>query len=188
MTDQELSSLGERLYGAIIAAQLSEPALEDLANAISTRRPWTNLGERTKIAVFVVATQLADMDGDSSEAVIEEVVVGPPPPVDVADEEANSAGHTASELSADAAVGNPLGGHDAFDDAEAAPAEDAGRSIHQEALEADTTTAPAARAGENLKPKASEEAVDEEDNDSGDDDLEGERSEVVTKSRGDSSS
>lgn len=188
MTDQELSSLGERLYGAIIAAQLSEPALEDLANAISSRHPWTNLGERTKIAVFVVATQLAEMAGDSGGAVIEEDVVGPPPPVDVTDEGAGTASQTASDLSADAAAGDPFGGHDAFDEAEDDPAVDAGTSIRQEAHKADTTTASAAHGAESLTLKSSEGAVDAEDDDTSDADLESEPPEVVAKSRENSSS
>ena len=67
MTDKQLSALGERLYFAVIAARLSPPALADLARAILERRPWSELGARTKIATFLVAASLSGCAGEPSE-------------------------------------------------------------------------------------------------------------------------
>lgn len=71
MTDRELSTFGERLYSAILAARLSEPAMRDLAQAIEDRRPWTHLGKRSKISIFVVAAQFERVEAEATSGISE---------------------------------------------------------------------------------------------------------------------
>jgi hypothetical protein len=79
MTDQELSTFGERLYTAIISARLSQPALQDLAENIEAQKPWDVLGDRTKIAVFLVAARMALGEEDNGDDAGAEPGAGAPP-------------------------------------------------------------------------------------------------------------
>jgi hypothetical protein len=68
MTDKQLSALGERLYTGLVAARLTDPALTQLMSAVRQRRSWSELDERAKISVFVVAAKLEGCDSTLDEA------------------------------------------------------------------------------------------------------------------------
>jgi hypothetical protein len=86
MTDKQLSILGEKLYSAVLAAHLSPPALADLARAILARRPWAELGPRTKISTFVVAASLSGCAREPADIPSPADAGFPPHPVDAGGE------------------------------------------------------------------------------------------------------
>ena len=111
MTDKQLSALGERLYSAVLAARLSPPALADLARAILERRPWSELGARTKIATFLVAASLSGCAGEPSESTLATDPKSAPPhvdePADLAFDDITPALQAAAVTSSSEPVGDP---------------------------------------------------------------------------------
>lgn len=92
MTDQELSSFGERLYGAILRAHVSDACLRDLTVALRARTPWKALPSGTKLSLLIAAAGLERPAEELSDAAPSGVDAGvlpylePPPPVAIDDD------------------------------------------------------------------------------------------------------